>query len=161
MFIDRNDILNLYVVTNLQLPDAAVPPSGPVPRDIGTSTAANVGDTVTDNAYAIVDARVMNDGNRFRRFGRSPHIDLGPRRANHGNTNYAVPRDPDTARISSVILWCSRFGVPEGITARYRAPARSHHLRLSTATGVAAGRGSAIPRSRPRSVLTRVIGAAG
>ena len=84
--------------------------SGPVPRDIGTSTAANVGDTVTDNAYGIGDARVMNDGNRFRRFSRSPHIDLGPRRANHGNTNDALPRDPNTARISSVMLWCSRFG---------------------------------------------------
>jgi hypothetical protein len=71
MFIDRDDILNLYVVTNLQLPDAAVPPSGPVPRDIGTSTAANVGDTVTDNAYGIRDARVMNGGNLFGRFGRS------------------------------------------------------------------------------------------
>ncbi len=29
MFIDRNDILNLYVVTNLPLPGAAVPPAGP------------------------------------------------------------------------------------------------------------------------------------
>jgi hypothetical protein len=54
----------------------------------------------------------MNDGNRFRRSGRSPHIDLGPQRTNHGNTNYAVPSDADTARISSVVLWCSRFGVP-------------------------------------------------
>jgi hypothetical protein len=121
MFIDRNDILNLYVVANVQLPDAAVPPSGPVPRDIGTSTAANVGDTVTNNAYGIDDARVMNDGNRFGRFGRSPHIDLGPRRANRGNTNYAVPRDPDTARISSVVLWCSRFGVPFGAAQLHRA----------------------------------------
>ena len=34
--------------------------------------------------------------------------------ANHGNTNYTVPGDADTARISSVILWCSRFGVPFG-----------------------------------------------
>jgi hypothetical protein len=51
----------------------------------------------------------MNDSNRF---GRSPHIDLGPLRANRGNTNYAVPGDADTARISSVILWCNRFGVP-------------------------------------------------
>jgi hypothetical protein len=84
MFIDRNDLLNLYVVTNLQLSDAAVPPSGPVPRDIGTSTAANVGDTVTNNAHGIGNARVMNDGNRF---GRRPHIDLGPRRVNRGNTN--------------------------------------------------------------------------
>jgi len=27
MFIDRNDILNLYVVTNLSLPAAATPPT--------------------------------------------------------------------------------------------------------------------------------------
>jgi hypothetical protein len=52
MFIDRNDILNLYVMANVELRDAAVPPSGP------------------------------------------------------------VPRDADTARIRSVILWCNRFGVP-------------------------------------------------
>ena len=54
----------------------------------------------------------MNDGNRFRRFGSSPHIDLGPLRANHGNTNCTVPGDADTARISGVILWCSRLGMP-------------------------------------------------
>jgi hypothetical protein len=84
MFIDRNDILTLFVVTNLQLPDVAVPPSGPVPRDIGTSRAANVGDTVTNGAHGIGNERVMNDGNRF---GRRPHIDLGPRRVNRGNTN--------------------------------------------------------------------------
>jgi hypothetical protein len=87
MFIDRNDILNLYVVTNLQLPDG--PPSGPVPRDIGTSTAANVGDTVIDNAYGIGVARVMNDGNGFRRFGRSPHIDSGL-----GTPNAVTPTTP-------------------------------------------------------------------
>lgn len=48
----------------------------------------------------------------FGSFGRSPRIDLGPLRANHGDTNYAAPGDADTARISSVVLWCSRFGVP-------------------------------------------------
>jgi hypothetical protein len=68
----------------------------------------------------LSDARVVNDGNRFRRFGRSPHIDLGPLRANRGNTNYAVPGDADTAGISSVILWCSRFGVPFGAAQLHR-----------------------------------------
>jgi len=34
----------------------------------------------------------------------SPHIDLGPLRAGRGNTNYAVPGDANTARISSVIV---------------------------------------------------------
>jgi hypothetical protein len=63
----------------------------------------------------------MNGGNRFGRFGHSPHIDLGPLRANRGNTNYAVPGDADTARISSVILWCSRCGVPFGAAQLHRA----------------------------------------
>jgi hypothetical protein len=34
MFIDRDDILNLYVVTNLPLPDGAVPQKGPADDDI-------------------------------------------------------------------------------------------------------------------------------
>jgi hypothetical protein len=46
----------------------------------------------------------MNDGNRFRRFGRSPHIDRGPLRANHRDTNYTAPGDADPARISSIVL---------------------------------------------------------
>ena len=54
----------------------------------------------------------MNHGSRFRVVGRRPGIDLGPRRANHANTNYTAPGDAQTARISDVILWCSRFGVP-------------------------------------------------
>ncbi len=35
--------------------------------------------------------------------------------ADHGNTNYTVPGDADAARVSNVILWCSRFGVPFGV----------------------------------------------
>ena len=31
------------------------------------------------------------------------YIDVGPGRANHGNTNYTAHLDPDTAPISSVI----------------------------------------------------------
>jgi hypothetical protein len=46
----------------------------------------------------------MNDGNRFRRFDSSPHIDRGPLRANHRHTNCTVPGDADPARISSIIL---------------------------------------------------------
>ncbi len=61
-----------------------------------------------------------------------------PLRANHGNSNYTAPGDADTARISGVILWYSRFGVPlwrraialrlMEITALYRA----HGLGLSS-----------------------------
>jgi hypothetical protein len=54
----------------------------------------------------------MNDGNRFRWVGRRPRIDVGPLRGNRGDTNYAVLGDADTGRSSSVVLWCSRFGVP-------------------------------------------------
>ena len=35
MFMDRDDILNLFVVTNLPLPDGAMPPP-PDPFDDGT-----------------------------------------------------------------------------------------------------------------------------
>ena len=54
----------------------------------------------------------MNGRNRFRVVGRSPHIDLGPLRANHGNTNYTAPGDADTAGIGGIIEWCRRLGVP-------------------------------------------------
>jgi hypothetical protein len=62
----------------------------------------------------------------------SPHIDLGPLRADRGNTNYAVPGDADAARISRVIvvrplrgapLARRNYTAPEGITALNRAPA--------------------------------------
>ena len=62
----------------------------------------------------LSDTRVANGGSRCRRFGRSNHIDLGPLRANRGNVNYAIPDDADTAAVSSVILWCDRFGVSFG-----------------------------------------------
>lgn len=45
---------------------------------------------------------------------RSHHTDLGPLRANRGNTNYAIPDDVDTTGVGSVILWCARFGVSFG-----------------------------------------------
>lgn len=62
----------------------------------------------------LTDARVVNRGNRFPGFGRSQHIDLGPLRANRGNSNYAVPGDADIAGVRSVMLWCNRFGVSFG-----------------------------------------------
>jgi hypothetical protein len=74
----------------------------------------------------------MNDGKRFRQFGRSLHIDIGPLRDKHGNTNYAKPGDADTARISSVICGAAALAcpsarrnciAPEGINARYGASA--------------------------------------
>lgn len=68
----------------------------------------------------LSDARVVNGGTRFRRFGRSRHIDLKPLRANRGNTNYVIPGDADTAGINSVILWCNRFGVSFGAAPLHR-----------------------------------------
>jgi hypothetical protein len=50
----------------------------------------------------------------WRKFAHSNHIDLGRLRANRGNTDYAVPNDADTDELSSVILWCERFGVSFG-----------------------------------------------
>ena len=68
----------------------------------------------------LSDARVVNEGTGFRRFGRSRHIDLGPLRANRGNTNYVIPGEADTAGINSVILWCNRFGVSFGAAPLHR-----------------------------------------
>ena len=75
----------------------------------------------------------MNDRNRFRRFGRRPHIDLGPGRANHANTNYTPhAATPTQGGVSGVIPWCSRLGAPllrgaialrpTEITTQYRDP---------------------------------------
>jgi hypothetical protein len=50
----------------------------------------------TPHAYGSGDARVANDGNRFRPFGRSLHIVLGLCVSNVVNT--------DIVRVSSVVL---------------------------------------------------------
>jgi hypothetical protein len=63
----------------------------------------------------------------FDGLAASPHIDLGPLRADRGNNNYA-----DTARISSVIVRPLRraplarrnYTAPEGMTALNRAPGK-------------------------------------
>ena len=70
------------------------------PADLSPSLLAR-SRQLTKSAYGIADARVMNDGNRFRRDGRRPHIDLGARRANHGNTNYSRTAATPTPRESA------------------------------------------------------------
>jgi hypothetical protein len=62
----------------------------------------------------LSDTRVADGGSRCRKLRRSNHIDLGPMRANRGNANYGIPADADIAGISSVNLWCARFGVSFG-----------------------------------------------
>ena len=54
----------------------------------------------------------MNYGNRFRRLAAARTSISGPGAPITVTPDYTVPGDADTARISSVILWCSRFGVP-------------------------------------------------
>jgi hypothetical protein len=55
----------------------------------------------------------MNVGNRFRRFGSSPRIDLGPLPTSDGDTNYAVTgRRRHRANQQAPFLSYSRFGVP-------------------------------------------------
>ena len=64
----------------------------------------------------------MDDRNRvFDGLVAAPFIDSGSWRANRGNTNYAVPGEADTARIGSVVLWCSRFSVSFGVAQLHRA----------------------------------------
>lgn len=38
-------------------------------------------------------------------------VDIGAIRATHGNVNYAVPPDTDTAKYRHVLIWCRAFGV--------------------------------------------------
>ena len=51
----------------------------------------------------------------------SPHIDLGPLRADRGNTNYAILGDVETARISSVIVVRPLRRAPFGAAQSHRA----------------------------------------
>jgi hypothetical protein len=69
----------------------------------------------------LSDRRATDGGNRFRRVGRYPHLDVGPVRANRGNANYAIPYDADTGELGSVVLWCKRFGVSFGAAQLHRA----------------------------------------
>jgi hypothetical protein len=59
---------------------------------------------LTKSAYGLADARVTNDGSRFRRFDSSPRTWISSRCTNYGNTNCTAPGDADAARISSIIL---------------------------------------------------------
>ena len=44
--------------------------------------------------------------------GRS--VQLGELKATDGNHNYAIPADADLAGLTSVVVWCKRFGVAFG-----------------------------------------------
>ena len=39
-------------------------------------------------------------------------MDLGALKGNRGNQQYRVPGDVDTARYSTVVVWCRAFSVP-------------------------------------------------
>lgn len=68
----------------------------------------------------LSDARVANGARGFRGVGRHQYVDVGALRANRGNTNYAVPDDADIDDLSSVLLWCRRFGVAFGTAQLHR-----------------------------------------
>src|SRR5262249_16608747 len=70
----------------------------------------------------LSDTRVRNGGSSCRKPSRDNRIDLGALRANRGNANYAIRGDADITGISSVILWCDRFGVCFG-AAQLHPPA--------------------------------------
>ncbi|GAA1554569.1 DM13 domain-containing protein [Actinomadura kijaniata] len=50
-------------------------------------------------------------------FGEGRHVELGKLKGNKGDQNYTVPADADLARLTSVSIWCKRFGVSFGAAA--------------------------------------------
>ena len=47
-------------------------------------------------------------------FDDDEYLSLGPLKGNKGNQNYEIPADADITDLSSVTIWCERFGVSFG-----------------------------------------------
>lgn len=62
----------------------------------------------------LTDAPVIEGRDGWHVFDDGRHIDLGPLKGTHGNSNYPVPADTDVSRLDSVSIWCDRFDVSFG-----------------------------------------------
>jgi len=69
----------------------------------------------------LTDAPVKAGKAGWHVFDDGQHVSLGKLKGNKGSQNYAVPKDVDPARYSSVSIWCDRFDVSFGAAELTRA----------------------------------------
>ncbi|WP_427167418.1 DM13 domain-containing protein [Streptomyces sp. C1-1] len=62
----------------------------------------------------LTDAPVKEGTAGWRVFDDGQYVSLGKLKGNKGSQNYAVPKDVDLSRYSSVSIWCDRFDVSFG-----------------------------------------------
>jgi hypothetical protein len=56
----------------------------------------------------------LEAGGDWFKYRSGRYVDLGAIKATHGNHNYVLPPGTDIAGLTSVVLWCDRFGVAFG-----------------------------------------------
>ncbi len=59
----------------------------------------------------LSDAPVVEGAAGWYVFDDGRHVDLGDLKGNVGSSNYPVPADVDLGDLTSVSIWCDRFGV--------------------------------------------------
>ncbi|MET9832203.1 DM13 domain-containing protein [Streptomyces sp. NPDC006385] len=62
----------------------------------------------------LTDAPVKEGRAGWHLFDDGNHVSLGALKGNKGSQNYAVPKQVDVSRYSSVSIWCDRFDVSFG-----------------------------------------------
>jgi Electron transfer DM13 len=59
----------------------------------------------------LSDAPVVEGAAGWYLFDDGRHVDLGDLKGNVGSSNYPIPADVDLGGLTSVSIWCDRFGV--------------------------------------------------
>ncbi|ANP53024.1 electron transporter [Streptomyces griseochromogenes] len=62
----------------------------------------------------VTDAPVKEGTGGWRVFDDGRYVDLGGLKGNKGDQNYALPASVDLDELTSVSIWCERFGVSFG-----------------------------------------------
>ena len=62
----------------------------------------------------LTDAPVRQGSSGYHVFDDGEHVSLGTLKGNIGNQVYAIPKDIDLSRLTSVTIWCDRFDVSFG-----------------------------------------------
>ena len=103
----------------------------------------------------LTDAPVIEGGKGWHVFDDGRHVDLGTLKGNLGNQVYRIPEDADLTRLTSVAIWCDRFGRvlrrgragPDGLTGGRQRPSSSGCLGSQTSPEAASRRRRAMPDS--------------
>ncbi|MEU5126321.1 DM13 domain-containing protein [Streptomyces mobaraensis NBRC 13819 = DSM 40847] len=74
-----------------------------------------------DVKVLLSDAPVKPGRAGWHVFDDGAHVSLGSLKGNKGDQNYALPRDLDLDRYTSVSIWCDRFDVSFGASALMKA----------------------------------------